>query len=48
MAENIAYRRVSHTCLAPDAKEYGIFEIMAEESYADLVYEVCDVSELSQ
>ena len=47
-AENIAYRRVSHTCLRPDAKDDGIFEIMAEESYADMMYEACDVKELSQ
>lgn len=47
-AENIAYRRVSHTCLRPDAKDDGIFEIMAEESYADMMYEACDVRELSQ
>jgi hypothetical protein len=48
VAENIAYRRVSHTCLRPDARESGIFEIMAEESYADMMYEACDVRELSQ
>lgn len=48
VAENIAYRRVSHTCLRPDARESGIFEIMAEESYADMMYEACDVKELSQ
>ena len=48
IAENIAYRRISHTCLRPDAREDGIFEIMAEESYADMMYEACDVKELSQ
>lgn len=48
VAENIAYRRVSHTCLRPDAREDGIFEIMAEESYGDMMYEACDVTELSQ
>lgn len=47
-AENIAYRRISHTCLRPDAKDDGIFEIMAEESYAEMMYEACDVRELSQ
>lgn len=48
IGERIAYRRVSHCCLNPSAREQGIFEIMAEESYADMMYEACDVSELSQ
>lgn len=48
IGERIAYRRVSHVCLKPTAREYGEFEIMAEESYADMMYEACDVRELSQ
>ena len=48
VGEQIAYRRISHVCLRPDAREYGMFEIMAEESYADMMYEACDVTELSQ
>ena len=48
IGEQITYRRVSHTCLRQDAKEEGIYEILAEESYADMMYEACDVSELSQ
>ena len=48
VGERIAYRRVSHCCLNPSAREQGIFEIMAEESYADMMYEACDVTELSQ
>ena len=48
VGEEIAYRRISHVCLRPDAREYGMFEIMAEESYADMMYEACDTTELSQ
>ena len=48
VAEQIAYRRISHVCLNPIAREHGIFEIMAEESYADMMYEACDIKELSQ
>lgn len=48
IGEKIAYRRISHACLLPSAREEGIYEIMAEESYGDMVYEACDVSELSQ
>lgn len=48
VGERIAYRRVSHCCLNPSAREDGIFEIMSEESYADMMYEACDVCELSQ
>jgi hypothetical protein len=48
IGEHIAYRRVSHCCLNPYAREQGVFEIMAEESYADMMYEACDVTELSQ
>ena len=48
VGEQIAYRRVSHCCLNPYAREQGMFEIMAEESYADMLYEAVDVTELSQ
>ena len=44
----IAYRRVSHTCLEPTLREEGIFQIVAEESYGDMRYRVCPVEELSQ
>jgi hypothetical protein len=46
IANDIMYRRVSHVCLRPDAREYGLYEIMAEESYGTLFYEVCEASEL--
>lgn len=46
VANDIMYRRISHTCLRPDAREYGMYEIIAEESYGVMVYEVCDPSEL--
>ena len=46
VANDIMYRRISHTCLRPDAREYGMYEIMAEDSYGTMFYEVCDSSEL--
>lgn len=46
VANDIMYRRVSHTCLRPEAREYGRYEIMAEESYGSMFYEVCEASEL--
>jgi K+-sensing histidine kinase KdpD len=46
IATDIMYRRVSHVCLRPDAREYGLYEIMAEESYGSMFYEVCEASEL--
>lgn len=48
VANRIMFRRVSHTCLKPESREYGLYEIMAEESYGVLVYEVCDPCELGQ
>jgi len=42
----ITFRRISHTCLLPSAREYGLYEIMAEESYGTLFYEVCECNEL--
>lgn len=48
IAEDLAYRRISHTCLNPDAKERGVLEIFAAETYGDMVYEVCNIEELSQ
>ena len=46
VANDISYRRVSHCCLSPIAREYGLYEIMCEESYGTLFYEVCESSEL--
>ena len=46
VGEKIAYAPVAHCCLNPVAKEHGILEIMAEESYGDMRYEACDESEL--
>lgn len=46
IANDIMYRRVSHCCLRPDAREYGMYEIMAEDSYGTMFYEVCEASEL--
>lgn len=43
----IKYRRVSHVCLNPLVRGYGYYEIIAEESYGSLFYEVCESSELS-
>ena len=45
---DIAYRRLSHTCLDPQLREDGILQIVADESYGDLRYKVCPVEELSQ
>ena len=47
IANAIMYRRISHTCLSPLAREYGEYEIMCEDSYGSLFYEVCDESELN-
>jgi hypothetical protein len=44
----IAYRRISHTCLDPLLRDEGVFQIIAEESYADMRYAVTPVQELSQ
>ena len=43
----IIFNRVSHTCLLPESKENGMYEIFAESSYGNLFYEVCEASELS-
>ena len=48
VANEIMYRRVSHTCLNPEFKEYGLYEIMAEESYGSLFFEVCESSEVDK
>jgi len=48
ICEDLAYRRISHACLNPQARERGIFEVFAAESYNDMVYEICKVEELSQ
>lgn len=44
----IAYRRISHTCLDPELRDEGVFQIIAEDSYADMRYAVTPVQELSQ
>lgn len=44
----IAYRRISHTCLDPELRDEGVFQIIAEESYGDMRYAVTPVEELSQ
>jgi hypothetical protein len=38
----IAYKPVRHCCLNHYAKEHGVLEIMAEESYADMLFEATD------
>lgn len=42
VANQIMFNRVSHTCLHPQSREYGMYEIMAEQSYGGLFYEACD------
>lgn len=48
IAEEIVYRPISHVCLRPQSAECGVHELFAAESYADMVYGVCDINELSQ
>lgn len=48
VSEEIAYSPISHCCLNPLARERGELEIMRQETYGDLYYEACDVSELSK
>lgn len=47
IGERIAYRPVSHCCLNPLSKSRGIKEIMAEESYADMMFEASEILELT-
>lgn len=42
----LIFNRVVHTCLHPQSREYGLYEIMAETSYGSLFYEVCEGVEL--
>lgn len=42
----ILFNRVSHCCLHPQSRDYGLYEIIAETSYGNLFYEVCEASEL--
>lgn len=42
----ILFNRVSHCCLHPQSREYGLYEIIAETSYGNLFYEVCEANEL--
>ena len=46
IGEKLAYKPVSHCCLNPCAKERGVLEIMAEDSYANMMYEACEETEL--
>lgn len=39
VAEDIAYRSVSHVCLSPLSREHGLLEIIGEESFAEMMYE---------
>ena len=48
VGETIAYKPVSHCCLNPYAKEHGVLEIMAEESYADMLFEASDEMSLTE
>lgn len=47
VGNRILYNRISHTCLNPSAREYGAYEIMAEDSYGSMFYEVCEENELA-
>ena len=42
----LAYDEVSHCCLNPSLRERGIMEVIAQDSYADMVYEACEYCEL--
>lgn len=46
VANDIMFRRVSHCCLCPMSREYGMYEIMSEDSYGTMFYEVCEANEL--
>ena len=46
VANMILFNRVSHCCLHPQSREYGLYEIIAETSYGNLFYEVCEANEL--
>ena len=46
IGEKLAYKPVSHCCLNPYAREHGVLEIMAEESYGDMMYEACEETEM--
>lgn len=48
VSEEVAYSPISHCCLNPNARANGVLEIMRQETYGDLYYEACDVSELSK
>lgn len=47
VSDDLAYRSESHCCLNPLSVSKGDLEIMSEDSYGNLFYEACDVSELS-
>lgn len=42
----ISYNTVCHCCLSSEGLSNGVYEIVAEESYGVLFYEVCDADEL--
>ena len=42
----ISYNTVCHCCLSSEGLSNGVYEIVAEESYGVLFYEVCDEDEL--
>jgi len=42
----ISYNTVCHCCLSSEGLSNGVYEIIAEESYGVLFYEVCGVDEL--
>ena len=46
VSNQIIFNRVSHTCLHPESRNYGVYEIIAETSYGNLFYEVCESNEL--
>ena len=46
LTNKLLFNRVCHTCLLPDAREWGRYEIMVENSYGNLFYEVCESGEL--
>ena len=48
VAEEMVYRPINHVCLYPQSRERGVYELYAGESYSDMVYEVCDLNELSK
>lgn len=44
VGEQLAYNPVNHCCLNPVSRQSGILEIMANESYAEMMYEASEAS----